>query len=953
MDTPSTPPLEELLTHARWARALARQLLRDEQRADDVVQEAWLAAVERPPRPGPGLRAWFARLIRNLANNQRRAELRRALHERGAAAPELAASSAAPVVDEFAAQQLVAQALLALDEPYRETLLRRWFRDEKPAAIAHAMQVPVKTVDTRLARGLERLRAELTARRGGTSREWCVMLAPLAQAGTATGVVAAWTGGALTTAGLAKLAAATVVAAAAVATWSKVAAHRSDDAKAPPERAVASAPEAAGAPAPVAVAAAADGATRSKEAEPATTATADDPLAKYRGDWHLRGRVVEEGTGKPVVGCVVKASVANGVTLVNPLLAETRTDANGAFALERLSSSTRIWLRADGHVPRDTSLREADLADDRAAAPRQFTLEPRTYGTLVVRLHARNGKPLQRSIAEGAVVLYGPSVAIPENNDRFDGLPALPSDGTPVEMLLPAERKDDTFRIERAPARVDLRLTARVGRDVINTVRLEPLAPGETREIPLAVESGIVVPVRCFDAATREPLPVKGIGGYAAPLVRWTGARPRDHSRRTIAADVLDGPIVLPGPGRVEIEGTFEGYAPFRVAAEVADGTPVEIALTRWRKLLVKVRDAHGDPWKWRAGSVAADTTTRPKGIGFLAAGRAPSCVVVAAGVALPSEIDPDVPIAARLGPKLGFAGIDGFLGFAPAAPLRVGIYADGRRVGSAEVPSTAPFLVEELRARPSDGVRTANIAADALDQARRIVDEKQRAAASIESTQIVTVDVALPAASDGALRFRAVGRADGSPVARYDVTFEPVVLECPDADGGGAEFKVDDPVEGLFSLSAIPAGDWRMRIRMGPKYVDAWSGRISIGPGRTTDLGTLTLDEPGSLAIRVVEVDGSPTVDAEILVATADGARPVEFSVVKGFSRQTSTRTTSRSGDVELELAPGKVRVEVRSDGFAPAFADVAVPPNGKAACTIVLKSLEPGDVPGDAKGR
>src|SRR6187397_1616757 len=120
MDTPSTPPLEELLTHARWARALARQLLRDEQRADDVVQEAWLAAVERPPRPGPGLRAWFARLIRNLASNQRRAELRRARHERGAAAPELAAA-AAPVVDEFAAQQLVAQALLALDEPYRET----------------------------------------------------------------------------------------------------------------------------------------------------------------------------------------------------------------------------------------------------------------------------------------------------------------------------------------------------------------------------------------------------------------------------------------------------------------------------------------------------------------------------------------------------------------------------------------------------------------------------------------------------------------------------------------------------------------------------------------------------------------------------------------------------------------------------------------------------------------
>ena len=61
MDDRETPPLDELLTHAHWARALSRRLVLDEHRADDVVQQAWLAAVEKPPSAGPGLRAWWSR----------------------------------------------------------------------------------------------------------------------------------------------------------------------------------------------------------------------------------------------------------------------------------------------------------------------------------------------------------------------------------------------------------------------------------------------------------------------------------------------------------------------------------------------------------------------------------------------------------------------------------------------------------------------------------------------------------------------------------------------------------------------------------------------------------------------------------------------------------------------------------------------------------------------------
>jgi RNA polymerase sigma-70 factor (ECF subfamily) len=921
METPSTPPLEELLSHADWARALARRIVRDEQRADDVVQEAWLAAVERPPRPEPGLRVWFARLVRNLANNLRRAEQRRARHERGAAAAALAPPSSAPIVDELAAQQLVAQALLALDEPYRETLIRRWYRDEKPAAIARAMQVPVKTVDTRLARGLERLRAELTARRGGTSREWCLMLAPLAQAGTATGVVAAWTGGALTMTGLAKLAAAvTVVAAASVATWSKVAAHRLEGSNTPQERPVASAQDARGAQAPAIAVAAADGATRSTEPR-ATPAPVDDPLAKYRGDWHLHGRVVEEGTGKPIAGCAVTAWWGHGINFAPPWLGETTTDADGLFTLERLADTTGVSLRADGHVTRYASFGASELADDRAAAPRTFELEPRTYGSLVIRLCARDGQPLPRRITERATVVYGPYDGSPESKARFEGLPNRPTDGTPTEWF-PAERSGDVFRIERAPARTDLRSIARIGGEGIAAIRIAPLAAGETREVPFAVDCGIVTRVSCVDAETRERVAVTGLTSPTPPTLRWTGPRPRDHARRLIAPDSLDGELALPGPGHVEIEGALAGYAPFRVVADVVDGTPIEIALTRGRQLYVKVRDERGEPWKLRVGRPEPGATTRLKFSGFLAAGRAPDCVVVSAGAPLPSELDPDAPVAATLHRRMTYqretkeSAIDGFTGFAPQQRLRVGIYDDGRLVGSTDVPATAPLLAESPPSRPAD------------------------------ATQTVTVEVALAPPAEGALRFRVVAPDDGKPVAAYGVALRPIVRDDDRADALDVNFEVTDAADGAFSFSAIPAGDWRMGIFRDQPFVEEWVGRVSIDAGRTTDLGTLTVGVSGTLEVQVVEEGGSPAIDAEIRVTTADVARPLEFRENVTLScRQTTVRTIARPGPVELGLPAGCVRVEVRSEGFAAAFAIVNVPAAGKATCTITLKSLDPNE--------
>src|SRR5687768_8878028 len=57
----------ELLANAGWVRALARNLLSDSHKADDVVQGTLVAAIEHPPAPDVPLRPWLARVARNLS----------------------------------------------------------------------------------------------------------------------------------------------------------------------------------------------------------------------------------------------------------------------------------------------------------------------------------------------------------------------------------------------------------------------------------------------------------------------------------------------------------------------------------------------------------------------------------------------------------------------------------------------------------------------------------------------------------------------------------------------------------------------------------------------------------------------------------------------------------------------------------------------------------------------
>lgn len=179
MDSPASFE-SYLAAELGWLRALALQLVREAAAADDLVQEAVLAALARRPElEGQlGARPWLARVMRNLSSNARRSRQRRSARELAAARDE-----ALPDASELAAhaesQRALSNAVHALDEPYRSVILLRYFHGLEPAQIAARRNVPAATVRSQLSRAHEQLRGALDRSHGGDSRAWCVALAPL------------------------------------------------------------------------------------------------------------------------------------------------------------------------------------------------------------------------------------------------------------------------------------------------------------------------------------------------------------------------------------------------------------------------------------------------------------------------------------------------------------------------------------------------------------------------------------------------------------------------------------------------------------------------------------------------------------------------------------------------------------------------------------------------------
>ncbi len=182
-------PLGDILAHTAWMRRLAQRLVADAAERDEVVQQVWMQALLHAPRT-QNLRPWLTVVLRNVARMQLRGSGRRRQREHDA---EAAPAPATPeeLVDRVEVEREVASALLEVAEPYRATLLLRYYEDLSSAEIARRLAIPAATVRSRLKRGLDELRARLDARAGGDRRRWSVALVPTAIAARGAGGSAA------------------------------------------------------------------------------------------------------------------------------------------------------------------------------------------------------------------------------------------------------------------------------------------------------------------------------------------------------------------------------------------------------------------------------------------------------------------------------------------------------------------------------------------------------------------------------------------------------------------------------------------------------------------------------------------------------------------------------------------------------------------------------------------
>ncbi len=165
-------PLERLLAQTDWVTDLARALVVDLATADDVAQATWVDVLRAPPRQSVKLREWLAAIVRRKVQRVARTNTRRWRREQIVAVARQAevSPSAAELAAKVATHRELVDAVLALDEPYRETVVLRFFENLDLKVISERTQAKHNTVRSRLQRGLQQLRQRLDGAPGGRER---------------------------------------------------------------------------------------------------------------------------------------------------------------------------------------------------------------------------------------------------------------------------------------------------------------------------------------------------------------------------------------------------------------------------------------------------------------------------------------------------------------------------------------------------------------------------------------------------------------------------------------------------------------------------------------------------------------------------------------------------------------------------------------------------------------
>lgn len=510
MGTPVHDPVA-LLEHSEWVRALARTLVRDPVVAEDVVQETWLAALRQPPPGDRPARAWLAAVARNVARQFGRAQSRRDRREAASARSE-ALPSDQELGERVALQQWVVDEVMGLDEPYRHTILLRFFEGLPPRDIALRMGIPLETVKSRLRRGLERLRGRMDSARGPGGVRGVLALLPLTTP-TPTSAVGA---GALLM-GKKSLALVAVALVLFVGGWWVV--GLLGPAGSVEADGVSELPGRVG-----------ELAARDEALIPDAVESGVTREAVVAGEAVFTIRVVEQGSGAPLPGAelwfmpwadVVDREIQNGRGASFDIEAAARSEGR-AFPTDSLG---------EVHVPASDVLsiavgRRGDLFGRVNLRPRaggEAELPMRLDRTLILQTVDETGEPVGR--VPVAIAKLGTS-ALPQVRWR------AATDTANGRVTL--HHFDHTLERELGEGAMFLATLASPWPDP-PSVQLDPRSLPEA-PVRLVVERGGRVVVRCLDERG-EPLPVTGV--HLTEVRPWRdsigrGTRPMRHGRLSV-----------------------------------------------------------------------------------------------------------------------------------------------------------------------------------------------------------------------------------------------------------------------------------------------------------------------------------------------------------------------------------------------------------------------------------